>query len=242
MSQLVVVVNPDEAVAMICDGVSYQYDTGIVGGYASKIIAMPERNMMIGCTGLGGFGASLFKTLDQVYATFDDVVDNFAPLVRVLHRGLCMTEYAEMPPEERDLSVAVAGFSEKRQAYEAYRVVSYEKASNNGNAEPWEPLKLSGAWASAMPPKDLLDRFGVTSPPEGESMVNIGIRLVCAARANSGPGDGTRFYNAGGFVQVATLQKDQVFSYIAHRWPEDVPGRPIDPTKGEAMPAWLSRP
>jgi hypothetical protein len=70
--------------------------------------------------------------------------------------------------------------------------------------------------------------------------------MICAARAASGivPHEVTgepQVFNAGCFLQMVQVQRGNIHTWIAHRWPEDEIGAQIDPTKGELLPDWLMR-
>lgn len=58
MSAVAIAVGSD-GIAVASDGVCYEYETGDVKGYRSKVILMPEHGAFIAATGLGNFGVSL---------------------------------------------------------------------------------------------------------------------------------------------------------------------------------------
>lgn len=92
-------------------------------------------------------------------------------------------------------------------------------------------------WTSVGPGEDVLRKFGVIDGPEGSSDIDALRRMICAARADSGrETEQYPHFNAGGFIQLATVQRGIVLSAINHRWPEDVIGEPLDPTRGQPMP------
>lgn len=243
MSCLVIGIGPD-AILAACDGVCYEYETGVVAGIVSKIILLPEYDALIGWTGAGAFGAALRWEINQRIGNFDGLVEKFDQLCEDVHWK--MFEYHGGP--EAEVSCVIAGWSEARQAYEGYRLVSYDKPSmdlSDGRSirlEPFKATPLPGAlWCSYMPKR--AGEFGVNPPVEGEGMIEMAIRLICAARADSGwreesNGD-SRFYAAGGFIQMAVVERNHTRSWVAHRWPEDVIGQPIDPTKGSPLPSGL---
>ncbi|PXW59822.1 hypothetical protein [Methylobacterium sp. B4] len=42
----------------------------------------------------------------------------------------------------------------------------------------------------------------------------------------------------GGFLQLTTLYREAAFTRIVHRWPDPL-GEPIDPKRGDLLPAWI---
>lgn len=242
MSALAIAIGTDGIIAA-CDGVCYDYETGTVSGFVSKIILLPEYGAFIGWTGAGGFGPALRWEINQAISSFDDLVEQFEHLCEAVQWKLF--GYNQGPLTE--VSCVIAGWSVARQSYEGYRLVSYDKTSvdlSDGGRIQLEPFKaqpLLNWWCSVSLTRSA--DFGLSPPAAGEAAVDTAIRLICAARADSGrkehdDGDG-RFFMAGGFVQVAILQQSSIQSYVAHRWPEDVLGEPINPSKGSPLPSWL---
>ena len=245
MSALVVAINADGIIAA-CDGACYQHETGAISAFVSKIILLPEYGALIGWTGVGNFGPALRWEINQAISSFDDLVNRFEAVCKHIHGEMFGDNLGPMT----EVSCVIAGWSEARRAYEGYRLVSYEKQSigfSNERSiarEPFKSVPLPAAiWSSFSPTK--MDDFGLNPPAEDEETLDVAIRLVCAARADSGwlkDKDGTgdnRLYMAGGFVQVAVLQQYHVQSWIAHRWPEDTVGHRVDPSKGAPLPPWL---
>ncbi len=241
MSALAIAIGTDGILAA-CDGVCYDYETGTVSGFVSKIILLPEYGAFIGWTGAGAFGPALRWEINQAIVSFDDLVEQFSHLCEAVQWKLF--GYNQGPLSE--VSCVIAGWSVARQAYEGYRLVSYDKPSvdlSDGRRIRMDPFKAfplpDGLWCSTSPTR--LEAFGLNPPSPDEEAVDTAIRLICAARAESGRKDDEdgRFFMAGGFVQVVILQQNATQSYIAHRWPEDVLGQPIDPSKGSPLPPWL---
>lgn len=249
MSVIAVAVGKDGVLAA-SDGVCYTYETGEIAGFVSKVILLPEYNCFIGSTGAGSFGVSLRWEIEQKVNSFDELVEDFADFCEIVHRKLFtnMWGYWDHSSRDTEISCVIGGWSDARQAYEAYRVVSYEKGSvdlSDGSAIRLEPFKLmplpDALWCSYSP--DTMEEFGLTPPLPNEETADIAARLVCAARATSGlvtESDGNEaFFMAGGFIQMTVIQQGHSQSWIAHRWPEDRLGEPIDPNGPERFPAWL---
>lgn len=236
---------------MGCDGVSTDPRTGAVHGYLSKIDLLPEHEAMIGISGCGGFNHLMRWFLPGHVEDFDDLIEVLPALVEHVHFHIL--EHGLSVTDDTRTSVMIVGWSRSDKQCKAYRVVTYAKESVNADTrettvlEPFElyPVRVSGMWSSTSPDREIMERFGVFAgieEDEGAAMT----RLICAGRAASGSASaeneqGVRF-NAGGFVQLALLRPGLVQSWIAHRWPEDVLGEPIDPSRGVPMPDYLRKP
>lgn len=240
MSVVALWVEPEHYVMMASDGVATNPETGAVVSYVSKLTLLPEINTILGITGSCNLGSLLTWYMPDTVVDFDSLIEVLPELVEYVCR------MAELTPGFmlHKSCVVAAGWSASRQKYEAWRVVTYPKESltNGGEKLTLEPFKAhpvvsSGMWSSAGPGEEILKRFGISPLAEGETSAQSLVRMVCAARADSGIGtqEGLPF-NAGGFIQLAMLQDGYVQSSIPHRWPEDVIGEPIDPTRGEALP------
>ena len=232
----------DDGIVVASDGVCYDYDSGNVGGYVSKVILMPEYSCFIATTGMGAFGAALRWEVNQGINSFDDFVDGFERIAKAVHTRLCFSLFGATTGPETEVSCVIGGWSDRRQAYEAYRLVSYGKQSINGHdgasgrLEPFKAEKLPGAiWCSFTP--DHMAEFGLAPPPSDMETAEILARMISACRADSGYSD-DRYANVGGFLQMTVVQRDHIQSWVSHRWREDEIGRPIDPSKGLRIAPW----
>lgn len=189
--------------------------------------------------------------INQQIASFDDFVDKFGELCNTVHRGLFTDEFGrwDRGPMSQT-SCVIGGWSDARQAYEAYRVVSYEKKSVDAHGQPIRlkpftavPLPADALWCNYSPRN--LEEFGLASELPNEDLIDVASRYICAARADSGVGEDndaegeSRYFMAGGFIQICVVQNGQTQSWIAHRWAEDQIGKPIDPTGPERFPEAL---
>lgn len=240
----------DNAIVFAADGVCYDYAEGKVSGLGSKLLLMPEIDCILGWTGLGAFGEHFRLATSMRFADFDALLDEVVGVSREIHLSMTWNwqRLAFNTGRETYLSFVLGGWSNVRQRFESYRIVSYAKESLDGTdpskkimLEPWRLLPMPGMWASSAPSPETCARFGTVVGDGNYDMTDMAIRFICANRAESGirtdPETGAEsFYNVGGFVQVAVLQRGNVNSWIAHRWPEDVIGMPIDPTRGKPMP------
>lgn len=244
MSVVAVTVRPENYVLMACDGVCTDHEDGSVRGYVSKIAVMPELNVLMGVTGLGGLGDMLKFHMPPHVATFDDLVD-------------AIPEYLPWVWDQVEIQfgsrayrscVALAGWSDARQKFEGWRGTTYDKERTNTStgqrdiipAFSLDAMPENGTWATAGSDPEIMRRFGVIDGPASDTDVDAIIRTICSGRAESGiPTDEGLAFNAGGFVQVAHLLPGHIQTWIAHRWPEDMIGQPIDPTRGQPLPDHL---
>lgn len=248
MSALVVF-NSGEHVLFACDGVAYEYETGDVTGFTSKITLLPHLSCIIGATGVGGFNLALQWEIGGRYSEFDELVADFRKLMIATHtKG----RFNGLLPEDefsRHVVVAIGGWSNARQRHEAYRMANYGKRTVDPDGretklEPFKLMPIETGWCNFSPSDELVQRFGVYDAADDLTSC---IRMICASRADSGvktdPDTGRDYhFNAGGFIQLAVLKGGRVDSSIIHRWPEDVIGRPIEPSLGQALPPFLTVP
>lgn len=247
MSVLTVLVRPDNYVLMGCDGVATDPHDGSVAGYMQKIRTYPAMNCAVGITGVGCFDAIMDWFIPIWVKDFDDLVDTLALVV--LRTFEFLVENGMIRYEDPRCNICAAGWSAKAQAFKAVRVVTYPKKSQNAETgetitlEPWTVLEMkhSGTWSSAGASDEAMQKCGVYSSPDDDDAAMM-TRIICAARQSSGDLDHEEMpcnFNAGGFVQLALIQRNDIRSWIAHRWPEDIIGEPIDPTRGDIIPPYL---
>lgn len=244
---IIALIRTDDYILMGGDGVCSNPETGEVAGYMSKLTLLPEYDCILGVTGVGGFPYVMQWFMPQAVTCFDDLVEVLPSLVLDVHTHMVDSEMYRFG--EMKTNVVVAGWSEIAGTYKAYRVMTYEKESINHETgaeealQPWTLYEMPerGMWSSAAPPQETLERFGVGGR-EGESDADLITRMICAGRNDSGKTtqDGMPVpFNAGGFIQLALLERAHVRSWITHRWPEDVIGEPIDPERGSPLPPYL---
>lgn len=238
MSVVAVIVGPN-GVLMAGDGVSTD-SAGNVAGYVSKIIPMPEMKAVIGVTGMGGFGLLLQWNFPHWVKCFDDLIEALPACVRGVTHYMVSNDLGGTD----QVCVVVAGWSDERQAYEAWRIVNYAKEAvidAQGTKRTLTPYELypipQGLWASTGTDQDVLRECGVIDGPDCSDQEML-VRMVFAARI-IGAGtvnEGGVQINVGGFVQLAQVNRDYVVTWMPHRWLEDVPGKPVNADLGMRVP------
>jgi hypothetical protein len=239
------IVKPDGYVLIGADGAGTHPETGQIIGSVSKILTLPNMSAVIGISGMGGFSNLMQWFLPPHVTDFDGLIEVFAELVQVTYNHIVFSDIAAYGMF--DSSVVVGGYSEARQKYEAYRVVTYPKTSAvaAGEERVLEPFVLhpvsdKGMWSSTGPSVEVMKRFGVIDGPEGDDDAALITRMICASRMESGKAvDQGVTFNAGCFVQIAMMQRYHSQSWIAHIWPDDVIGKTIDPMLGQPLPDYL---
>ncbi|WP_112311837.1 hypothetical protein [Pseudogemmobacter bohemicus] len=233
----------DEAVVMACDGVATDPRTGRVSAFVSKLHLLPEISTMIGVTGAGGFGQMLLLRKAPWVNSFDDFVDDLPELAQGVHDE--MLEVGMAIGGETLSSIVVAGWSESNKCHQAFRLVTYEKGSvdqdtgENKTLKPWVNHQITNLWASTAPSSFALERVGLQDE-KPQSAVDYLTRMVCAGRLTGDQSDPrVKDVNIGGYVQLAMLQEGVMRSWVAHRWPEDVLGMPVDASRGAILPPYL---
>lgn len=243
MSAVAMIVQPENYVLIAGDGAASHPTDGTLAGQASKILLLPELNAAMGVTGIHGIAQVMHWHMPLVVTDFDELLEVLPDLFR--HS---LETVKGIFNNVGKCAVAVGGWSDRHQRYEGWRVTNYEKSRRNlatGEETPIPAFTMDkvpdgGAWSSAGPGADIQRKFGTLDGPESDTDVELIQRMICAARADSGiaVGDYPHF-NAGVFLQLACVQRNQVQSWITHRWPEDVVGESIDPTRGQPMPDHL---
>lgn len=237
-----------DGIIVAADGVCYEYETGDVRGFASKLILCPDMECVIGTTGVSDFGRALYLDMGDRFADFDDLAVSFEDFCRQAHHEFMLrNDLYDHPTKRGDASVVIAGWSNRDQTFKGYRIFSYPKKTLNTDTgktienQAWTPLPMPDYWASYVPAQEHLIACGV-GPEDDIAGGEFAPRWVCAARADSGPKDDgeSGVFNAGCFIQMVHLDRSGVRSWIAHRWPEDEIGAPVDPSKGDLMPTWLT--
>lgn len=242
MSVVSVIVQADHYAMMACDGVASHHTNGTVVGYVSKITLLPELDAAIGVTGIYGLAQMMQWCMPIGTSSFDELVECLPRL---------MWDACELTGRVSGVvcgksCVVVVGWSHQRQRYEGWRITNYDKEVRTGGADTaskmlpaftMTQLNDNQMWSSSGPSEKVMRKFGVINGPEETNDIDCLRRMICAARADSGrKTEQYDFFNAGGFIQIAQVQKGYVQSAINHRWPEDVIGEPIDPTRGQPMP------
>lgn len=242
MSIVAVIVDPENCAMMACDGVASHPEDGCIVGYASKITLMPELDAAMGVTGIYGLAQIMQWFMPLHVSNFDDLVDALPELMEQSCEQLGHMSGTECGK----CCCVVVGWSDARQKYEGWRIANYDKGVRMGGADSTvsmleafttSQLTDNKMWSSTGPDSVILRKFGVIDGPDESTDVDVLRRMICAGRADSGrKTDQYDHFNAGGFIQLASVQRGYVQSAINHRWPEDVIGEPIDPTRGKPMP------
>lgn len=242
MSMVFVGVDPG-AIVFAGDGVATEPVSGNVVGLVSKLVLMPELPCILGFTGMAGAGRFFAYATEGKYVDFDSLLEGVVDDCREIHEraleelNLPHASYAKM-------CIALGGWSDLRQQYEAYRCMSYPKESLvPGETEvtiipPWTLSRIEFMWASSAPTTATMARLGAN---DCDDLLEAAVRWICAGRQDCGRDENGLLVAIGGYVQIAVLDDNGVRSWIPHRWPEDEIGRPLDPNRGLQLPQWLER-
>ncbi|RXV64857.1 hypothetical protein C6W92_06035 [Roseovarius sp. A46] len=249
MSVLTVAVRPQEFALLAADGVSTDPRTGAVHQYLEKIKIYPSLSCAIGVTGMGKLDTMIDLFMPESVQEFDHLVEFLPGMVRYAQNQ--MIESGRLMCDDIRSNVVAAGWSSRAQEFKAYRVLTYPKGSQNAETgetvtlEPWVAHEMQpyGTWTSSAPHPEAWESCGLDQERDGEDEGATLTRIVCAGRQSSGKifqDEADYPYNAGGFVQLALVNQGHCRTWITHRWPEDVIGEPIDPTRGVILPAHLT--
>lgn len=244
MTALAMMIQPDDYVILACDGVSTSPSTGAVGGYMSKLHFLPHLDLAIATAGFGGLAEALTFHLPTYVTDFDDLIKIMPEYLPWLWAEVVTTPSVTA----WDSCIALAGWSAERKRYEGFRYSTTEwgeidQSTGETVRKPaFTPRRIpeQSVWTTCGFSEERLRAFGVIDPPEGTADEDLVVRTICAARAESGHIEGQSLrFNAGGFVQVAQIARGFARTNIAHRWPEDVLGEPVDPSRGQPLPNHL---
>lgn len=252
MSALSVVFGWGGGIFMAGDGLAYD-DEGIPRVFCQKIRIFSNLNCIVGVIGIGDYLNRMeTKVINGGYTSFDELLEYLPNLCRQAVEE--HIEEWEHPSAHGTL--VVAGWSEQRQAYEAFKVHSHPKPVHNAEtgeveeiAPAWTLIEINSVWCSNIVSPEELEAIGV---PMGEDYQphNLAVGIICAARGHSGPKEpqepeegipqhpsqtSSGYYAVGGFVQLVYLRRDAIASWIVHRWPDRL-FEHIDPKASDLAP------
>ena len=244
MSAVAISAGPD-VVHLAADTAAYDTDTGTFLFETQKARVVDRLACVIANTGAGGFTDHLVNVIGDVPAlkTFDDLLVALPKLV-VGIQG-CMEQLGTTQPDKNS-SIMAIGYSEQHKQVVAVRVLSVGKESVGKDGETvtypaGHMEQITGLFATSAPAPETQRAFGcVIGNMEGMPGREAVLRLVCALRSESRVRDANDpvSFGVGGAVMHFEVTREGVTETEAHRWP-DVIGEPIDPNRGERLPAWL---
>lgn len=238
------ILRAEELVVIASDGAAYDGQTGNLMAVVSKVAVMPEWSCIFANRGMGGATAAMQAELRHLAACgepineFDDVLDRFPALAEQMHlRALAMPG-----APTAHFSFLIGGFSERRRRMESYTV----RTRPVGDRPPFALVGLPEIHLAPFPSLEAAAQAGITRPQElqpGHETVaeDYAVRAVAACRLDRETDDAegaAGIHYVGGFLQLTTLYRGEVHSRIVHRWPDPI-GEPIDPTRGDLLPAWI---
>ena len=228
----------ENGICIASDGVAYD-DQGIIRGHVSKVLPIIELNCLIATTGFGGFGANLRDRLAISVRNFDELIDKTVEEMMGLQIALQALQN-EIPV---NATVLLAGWSDQRERFETYKIHTRPRKITNGVtgemtvSEPWTVIPTTQFWCSNAIPEELFKEVCGDNIPPLDQLAQV----VCLSRQMSGEistdpqNDGTP-YAAGGFLQYTWIDRKKIITWIAHRWPEDEIGKPLNPKLGVLAP------
>lgn len=238
------IVRSDESVTIASDGAAYDGETGNLMAVVSKVAVMPEWSCIFANRGMGGATAvmqaelQLLAVRGDTIRDFDDVLNRIPALAERMHRDALATPGAPTA----HFSFLIGGFSERRQRMESYTI----RTRPISDQPPFALVGLPEIHLAPFPSLEAAAQAGITRPQElqhGHETVaeDYAVRAVAACRLDRETDDAegaVGIHYVGGFLQLTTLYRGEVHSRIVHRWPDPI-GEPIDPGRGELLPAWL---
>jgi hypothetical protein len=238
---VVVMAKGSNGIAVASDGITYD-DDGIVRGITSKIEPLIHLNCLIAQVGAGGLSLALRQAMGHKYKTFDEMLHGIADDLRLATE--CMVQWT-LFGRNPDSTVAIAGYSDERNAFELYRISNWNKkvagSSEVNEFEAYTLVPVEYFWTNIVPADEYLERFRLNGDEMQKSPGMLAARWVAACRPDSRPPDPEKelpAFGCGGFIELATLTQEGFSSRIIHRWPDEI-GKVIDGSVGELLPRWM---
>lgn len=238
---VVVMAKGTDGIAVASDGITYD-DKGIVRGITSKIEPLIHLNCLIAQVGAGGLSLALRQVMGHKYRSFDEMLLGIADDLRFATD--CMVQWT-LFGRTPDSTVAIAGYSDDRQAFELYRISNWKKkvagSSEVDEFAAYSLVPVENFWTNVVPRDEYVDRFRLNADEMQKSPSMLAARWVAACRPDSrgpDPEKGPPAFGCGGFIELASLTHDGFSSQIVHRWPDEV-GKLIDGSLGELIPEWM---
>jgi hypothetical protein len=236
------------AAHLITDGVAYLPD-GTLLGLGTKTFTAPHLPMALAARGISVAPFLIGPMMVGIYATFDDLVAGIEDTLPYI-----FDEYLAQFPVAgasscddlaglKVLELVIAGWSEARQAGEAYMIRTHEINLNADRVDGGIPVvpaafqlvRLDSIVACPFPlPSAMASRPPIDLDPSyDEVRLRRGlIELMELQRASLYPPmlpGRTERHIVGGFAQMTTVTREGIYQKIIHRWPEDRVGEKIKP-------------
>lgn len=237
MSALNVFIRKDRA-WMQTDASLYDQQGNIVA-FGPKAYVLSNLRAVISARGLQSVTPMLVPILGWQFATFDDLIEHGAPVIRNVFCEF-VKSYVAADAAERDIELIILGWSEKEDGPRAYRFYSDAVANLHGDAafefhpfasdETWE---LSPAFQT-LEPWNRLGRQGIELDENGFTTeqfdpVTHGLAYMEEQRHIYVDFETNKQISiCGGFLASVEISRDGVSEKILHRWPDKV-GEPIRP-------------
>ena len=237
MSVVCLITTPDRCV-VATDGGGYRAD-GTLAQIGGKAIAIPDASTVI--TSRGSQALTVRLSLLGLGSPIRLDLDSLVPIAATILQGEC-APYIDSGRRPPDQAAFLAGWSETAQRFEAWCIRS--DASEFGAA--CEPFRLPNVFVApgmavaasaeifALPDPQADEAFWIDDPEHCAVLAVCGARWVYGRLTDGTDADEPQYY-CGGHVQVTSVERQTILSYIAHDWP-DVVGSRINPADGEPAP------
>ena len=208
-------------VHLVADGAGLMPD-GTFGGRVLKLFPFPHLNMVVGCRGEVSFGMMVAIALCGAGSTFDEVKANAPRALR---------QVSLLPAVKGVIEVYVGGWSEST-GPNAWMIVT-RAIQQAPDIEPFKVTDLGSVTVMPAPnpvAPDLLEALHGPRPLDHLAELVDAVRRtpVPIAYVPNGFGETIDAHVVGGFVQIATVARDEIRTACLHRWPDEI-GKPIDP-------------
>lgn len=236
----------DDGIVLASDGAACD-DQGRLSAEVSKVALLPEYDCILASRGAGNITATLHSRIQILAGVgfgisgFDDVLAALPDLARHLH-GQLLTETGA----QQHWTTLVGGFSVARDAFEIYRISTRSHPAPLDPEREYEPFAAEPVHGiNFCPTPSEAGGIAAGLPADIAAWADLpsdalAVRAICGCRTDKHAGEagGAPSHSVGTFVQLTVLRRGEVSSRIVHRWPDPL-GEPIDPKRGDLLPAWL---
>lgn len=207
------IIKTEDAIYMFTDAASYWGD-GTLGAVGQKVAILGHQNAAISCRGPKGFGDQIAGMVNCAFASFDELVQDFAVVVESAYE--CEREQFASCATGPEVEVFLAGWSESRNRPESYVVTSH---GLYGDA--WRLIAL-GPVAVAPFDAALDERCAAMEPSDDIVAAGLALmeeqRKVRGQHAEAGPAVG----GVGGFCQMTVIRPQSIQTAIVKRWDDRI--------------------
>jgi len=215
----------DDGIAVYTDGAAYD-DDGVYRQPSQKADILMHAPAVVAMRGTGSMILAV-GTFIADCASFDDVLGKLGTIVGGV--AAMASGHAVL-----NLAVCLGGWSEQRQAWEAYRMWCAGRSISDLEPGTLQLDPIDGFWAEPWPETEHLAALGLMRDDGRFELDGDDEGFVRFMEAQRRTEDlihpewvsGAKGCTVGGFIQKTVLARDEAWTGIIHRWPDRI-GEPL---------------